>query len=140
MRPNVAILSIPQVRDRTGTEPAVTAAIRKTVFLHELSHGEYYSNPDYADYCRRFWFQQLDDQLGLNEAQRELFRKFLATKNYATEIEELMINEMQAYLMFTPDAQSFNAAKLNVSELELATMRDAFRRGKPPTRLISLMQ
>jgi hypothetical protein len=47
----------------------------------------------------------------------------------------MMINEMQAYLMFTPDPSSFSARKLGVSQQELEAMRDAFRKGKPPTSL-----
>lgn len=49
--------------------------------------------------------------------------------------EELLINEMQAYLMFTHDPKSFSARKLGVPDAELQRMRDAFRRGKPPTRM-----
>ncbi|MFA7278965.1 MAG: hypothetical protein WC100_02615, partial [Sterolibacterium sp.] len=97
--------------------------------LHEMSHGEFYSNQYYATYCRRFWNDSLNDE------QREAFKKFLSSYNYTTTTDELLINEMQAYLMFTPDTASFSAKKLGVSDAELEAMRDAFRKGKPPTKL-----
>jgi hypothetical protein len=42
---------------------------------------------------------------------------------------------MHAYLMFTPDAGSFSAARLGIPESELAAMRAAFLKGRPPVRL-----
>ena len=60
---------------------------------------------------------------------------FLSNFNYAVTNDELLINEMQAYLMFTPDPKSFSASKLGVSEGELQQMRSTFKRGSPPIRL-----
>jgi hypothetical protein len=71
----------------------------------------------------------------MTENQRELFKRFLANFNYAVNNEELLINEMQAYLMFTPDPKSFSARKLGVSDAELQSLRETFRRGSPPIRL-----
>lgn len=129
MRPEVVVLAVPQVQDRKPGEPMITEGARYAILMHEIAHGEYYSNTHYAKYCQRFWYETL------TENQRELFKKFLAGFNYAVANEELLINESQAYLMFTHDTKSFSAAKLGVSEAELHGMRDAFRRGRPPTRL-----
>ncbi|MDD5176408.1 MAG: hypothetical protein PHQ05_08320 [Sterolibacterium sp.] len=129
LKPGVVILSFPQTQEKRETEPRVTEGARYAILLHELSHGEFYSNTYYATYCRRFWNDSLSD------SQREAFKKFLSNYNYSTSGEELLINEMQAYLMFTPDTASFSAKKLGVSEVELEAMRDAFRKGKPPTKL-----
>lgn len=129
MKPDVVVLSIPQVQSRKPGEPMITEDARYVIFTHELAHGEYYSNSHYAKYCQRFWAETL------TENQREAFKKFLASSNYAVDDEELLKNEMQAYLMFTHDPRSFSARKLGVSEAELQGMRDAFRRGKPPTRM-----
>lgn len=129
LKPNVVLLSIPQVQEKRATEPRVSEGARYAILLHEMSHGEFYANAYYATYCRRFWNDSL------NDSQRDAFKKFLSSYNYATTADELLINEMQAYLMFTPDAASFSAKKLGVSEAELEAMRDAFRKGKPPTKL-----
>lgn len=129
MRPDVVVLAVPQTQDRKAGEPMVSAGARYAILLHELAHGEYYSNMHYAKFCQRFWYETLTDN------QRESFKRFLANFNYAVNNEELLINEMQAYLMFTPDPKSFSARKLGVSDAELQSMREAFRRGSPPTHL-----
>ena len=129
MRPDVVVLAVPQTQDRKAGEPMVSPGARYAILLHELAHGEYYSNTHYMKFCQRFWYETL------TENQRESFKRFLANFNYAVNNEELLINEMQAYLMFTPDPKSFSARKLGVSESELQSMREAFRRGSPPTQL-----
>lgn len=129
VEPNNVILSIPQTQEKSAGEPLINATARYAILLHEMAHGEYYTNQYYTQYCRRFWQESLSD------AQREAFKAFLAKYGYATGFEELMINEMQAYLMFTPDPSSFSARKLGVAEKELEAMREAFRKGKPPTSL-----
>lgn len=129
MQPDVVVLAVPQTQDRKPGEPMVSTGARYAILLHELAHGEYYSNKHYAKFCQRFWAETLTDN------QRESFKRFLANFNYAVNNEELLINEMQAYLIFTPDPKSFSARKLGVSEAELQSMREAFRRGSPPTQL-----
>jgi hypothetical protein len=129
LKPDVVILSIPQVQDKKQDEPMVSPGARYAILLHEMGHAEYYSNPHYAKYCQRFWSETLTEQ------QRELFKKFLRGYNYSVDNEDLVINEMQAYLMFTPDPKSFSAKKLGVSEAELESIRSGFRKGKPPIRL-----
>ncbi len=129
VEPNNVILSIPQTQEKSAGEPLINATARYAILLHEMAHGEYYTNPYYTQYCRRFW------QESLTEPQREAFKAFLGKYGYATGFEELMINETQAYLMFTPDPASFSARKLGVPVQEVEAMRDAFRKGKPPTSL-----
>lgn len=129
VQPNNVILSIPQTQDKSAGEPLINATARYAILLHEMAHGEFYTNPYYTQYCQRFWQESLTD------AQREIFKSFLGKYNYATGYEMLVINETQAYLMFTPDPASFSARKLGVTEQELEAMRNAFRKGKPPTTL-----
>lgn len=129
MKPDLVILSIPQVQDKKPNEPMITKGARYAILLHEMAHGEYYTNSHYAKFCQRFWSETLTEQ------QRETFKAFLGKFNYGLGNEDLLVNEMQAYLLFTPDPKSFSARRLGVSEAELESMREAFRRGKPPTRL-----
>ena len=129
MRPDVVLLSIPQPQPRQASEPVVTVGARHAILLHELAHGEYYTNSHYQKFCQRFWYETL------TEGQREAFKRFLSNFNYAVTNDELLINEMQAYLMFTPDPKSFSASKLGVSEAELQQLRSTFKRGSPPIRL-----
>jgi hypothetical protein len=129
MKPDMVVLSVPQVQDRKPNEPMITKGARYAILLHEMAHAEYYTNPHYAKFCQRFWAETL------TELQREAFKAFLSKFNYGMGYDDLLINEMQAYLLFTPDPKSFSAKKLGVSEAELQAMRDSFRRAKPPTRL-----
>lgn len=131
MKPDVVLLAVPQTQARKTNEPMVSDGARYAILLHELAHAEYYTNPHYAKFCQRYWYETL------TEDQRELFKRFLANFNYSVNNEELLINEMQAYLMFTPDSKSFSARKLGVSDEMLQSMRDAFRRGSPPIRLLA---
>ncbi len=129
IRPDAVILSIPQIQDKRDNEPMVSELARRAIFTHEISHGEFYANQYYANFCRNFWRNKL------SEEQRQVFRNFLSKYNYSVNQEELMINEMQAYLMFTPDPNSFSAAKLGIKDAELEAMRNMFRKERPPTRL-----
>ena len=129
LKPNVVILSIPQVQDVRDSEPKISSKNRFAILSHEMAHAEYFTNPFYAAYCRQFWNDVLVDE------QRAAFVQFLNNNNYRAKNDELLINEMQAYLMFTPDEASFSAKKLGVKIEELESMRAAFRKGRPPTRL-----
>lgn len=129
VQPNNVILSVPQTQEKSAGEPLINATARYAILLHEMAHGEYYTNPYYEQYCQRFW------QESLSEAQRQAFKTFLGKYNYSMGSDALLVNEMQAYLMFTPDPSSFSARKLGVTGPELEAMREAFRKGKPPTKL-----
>jgi hypothetical protein len=129
LKPDMVLVTVPQTREKGDGEPQINDLARRAILTHELSHGEFYSNAYYANYCRKFWVETLTDN------QREAFTKFLSKYNYSVNQDELLVNEMQAYLMFTPDPNAFSAAKLGITEAELASIRAAFRKGRPPTKL-----
>lgn len=101
---------------------------RESVLRHELSHGEFFTNAQYRAYCWDFWHQRL------SERERKLVRKYLAGLHYNPGDEELMVNEMQATLMHTPDERAFSAPALGVSAAELNSLRAQFRRDDPVSR------
>lgn len=126
------ILSLPQVQVQNvaeGKSLRITERARETILRHELSHGEYYANPQYADYCRRFWYTVLGD------GERQIFRKFLGARSYDTRNEEMMINESQAYLMHTPDPAAFNPQRSGFTQAQIDRMRQQFLEGRPPSAL-----
>lgn len=129
MKPDVVIIAVPQTREKGGGEPQINDLARRAILTHEISHGEFYANPYYANYCRKFWAETLTDN------QRAIFTKFLSKYNYAVNQDELLVNEMQAYLIFTPDPNAFSADKLGITETELESIRRSFRQGRPPTKL-----
>ena len=110
---------------RVAIDPAVRAAILR----HELSHGEFFTNPAFAAHVARWWRERL------SEPERAAFRRFLAADGYDPAIEDVMMNEAMAYLMHTPDPRFFGAAALGVSAEALEDMRRRFREGLPETWL-----
>ncbi len=121
--PRAVVLSLPQQGPGSPGSPAVSELARRTILSHEVSHGEFYTNPGYASFCRQFWRETM------TEKQRAAFRKFLASNSYNPENEEMMINEGQAYLMYTPDPRAFNPKLVGLTDHEIAELRQKFRSG-----------
>ena len=133
LKPQAVILSIPQeTTDNTGGGGQVTPLARKTILMHEISHAEYYTNPLYANYCRQFWRNTM------TEDQRSAFRKFLSSSSYNPDNEEMMVNETQAYLLYTPDQRAFNARLVGLKEKEIESLRTKFLGGFPEAPLAEL--
>jgi hypothetical protein len=98
----------------------VDAASRTTILHHELSHGEYFTNAIYAGYVDSFWRDVL------TEGERAQFRRYLGREGYDMALEDLMMNETQAYLMHTPDRRFFDPAQLAIAPVRLAALRATF--------------
>ena len=110
---------------RTPMDEGVDAIRRESILRHELSHGAYLTDAAYREHCRRYWRHEL------GEADRRLFRRFLASRQYDASNEELMIDEMQAFLVHTPDERAFDAKSLGVGARRLQELRARFRAGLP---------
>ena len=117
-----ALISIPQV----GADQHVTRSARATILHHELSHGEYFTNPGYAAFVHRFWTQTLA------AVERERIRRHLHSLGYDSSLEEVMENEAQAYLMFTDSADFFTPEMIGMSRTRLADLRSGFFHAMPP--------
>ncbi len=120
-----ALISLPRLAPHAGLD----AAARATILRHELSHGFYFTDPDYAAYSLRFWQQTLTAR------ERALFTSYLAKDGYDPGLPDLMVNEMQAYLMHTADPRFFTAAAVGLTETRLAALRVLFLTGMPPSWL-----
>ncbi len=114
-----ALISVP----RTGA--AITEPMRAAMLHHELSHGEFFSDPHYASYVEGFWLH------AMTEAERVAVRKFLGSMGYDTGDETLMYNEMQAYLMFTYDPHFFLPSNVNMTPERRLQLQTAFHAGMP---------
>jgi hypothetical protein len=123
--PRAVVLSLPQESTGSPGSPPVSELARRTILSHEIAHGEYYTNPSYASYCRQFWRDTMTEQ------QRANFRKFLSSNGYNSDNEEMMINEGQAYLMYTPDQRAFNPKLVGMTDKEVGELRKKFRDGYP---------
>jgi hypothetical protein len=113
----------------TRTNETITEATRATILHHELSHGEFFSDPDYARYVHGFWLTEMTDD------ERKTFRQFLGSMDYDVHLEELMYNEMQAYLMFTYDPRFFLPANVNMKPERRVELQVAFLKNMPESWL-----
>jgi len=132
--PEVAVVTTVQPQSDDPATPqneTIDVALRTTILRHEVSHGEFFTNEAYRRYCEWFW------RARLSEGERTLFRAMLSKSGYNEDDETLMINEMQAHLMHTPDPRAFSARRLCVSEAELADLQQRFMAGNPPTFLLA---
>jgi len=118
-----ALISVP----RTG--PTITETMRAAMLHHELAHGEFFSNPHYASYVHGFWLN------AMTETERAAVRHFLGTMDYDTDNEELMYNEMQAYMMFTYDQRFFLPSNVNMTAERRRQLQTEFLRGMPDSWL-----
>jgi len=109
----------------TDTESKIDQRFRATILHHELSHGEFFTNPQYADWVREFWHD------ALKPYERSMFNQFLATQQYDNALDDLMANETQAYLMFTPDSRFFRPDLVGMDATDIAGLRNRFRSGMP---------
>ncbi len=131
--PDQALVSVVQLQADDPATPAdetVDPGLRATILRHELSHGIFFTDRAYREYCERFWRQAMSNR------ERELFRAFLSSAGYDPANEPVMINEAQAFLMHTPDARSFSAAHLGVTEAALTNLRRRFAKDAPPSARI----
>jgi hypothetical protein len=110
---------------REGADPDITASARAAILHHELSHGAFFVDPAYAEYTRNFW------RTALTAAEREAVTRFLAGEDYDSADDTLMVNEMQAYTMFTDDPHFFLPANFGMSAARRAALRAVFRRDLP---------
>jgi hypothetical protein len=116
-----ALISIPPEAHEQQIDPQS----RATILHHELSHGVFFTDPTYAAYVRKFW------QTALGDEQRAGFRHFLGDEGYDTANEDLMLNEAQAYLIYTRDRRYFRPDRAGLTEVVAMQLREAFVRGMP---------
>lgn len=128
--PEHILISFPQASSVSGCNTcSVTQAQRETIAKHELAHAKLATDLAYQHYCEWFWSQALTPSL------RERFTRFLQARGYDPNSRELLANEAQAFLMYTPDPTMFSAQLLGVTEAELQAMRNLFESGLPPRPL-----
>ena len=129
--PEKVLVSIPKEQDdnpQTPQNESVTWLMRRIILSHELSHGEFFTNPDYARYCEEFWHHQLSD------AQRKGFIRFLSSaQHYDVHNETLLINEFQAYLVYSGTDGTFfrHDAVPDIDETEMLRLRKQFLTHSP---------
>ena len=115
---NGAIITLPAAGGDVPPE------MRAVILRHEISHGAFYTVPEYRHYVEQFWASLTPDD-------RAAFTGFLGRQGYDTSLTELMLNETQAYLIFTRDPRFFNAAAIGKTEPEVNQLRQGFIANMP---------
>ncbi len=114
-----AVVSVP------GIEERVDAPMRQAILQHEIGHGHFFADARFATHVETVWRETF------TEAERANFRAFLAREGYDPAIEEVMINETMAYLIFTPDARFFQPAHAGLTDERAERLRAALREHAP---------
>jgi hypothetical protein len=110
---NGAIITLP------AAVPPIDPHMRAVILHHEISHGAFYTIPAYAAYATNFW-------TSLSPQDQAAFTGFLGRQGYDTSNTELMLNETQAYLIFTRDPLFFNAAAVGMTKAHVAALRASY--------------
>jgi hypothetical protein len=108
-----AIITLP------AATPPIDQHMRAVILHHEISHGAFYTIPAYASYATNFWNS-------LTPQDRAAFTNFLGREGYDTNDTTLMLNETQAYLIFTRDPIFFNASAVNMTPAQIDTLRAGY--------------
>lgn len=116
-----ALVSVPHA----GVEPWLDMRARAAMLRHELSHGEFFTVPDYAAHVWRFWREML------TETERGRFRAILGAASYDPTLEDVMANEAHAFLFHTADDRFFSPAAAGFTPERVAALRAAFIAGMP---------
>ncbi len=115
------LISLPAV----GADERVTVAARNAILAHELSHGAWFSDPAYAAYAHGFF------HTALKPSEQAEFRAFLGREGYNAADAQLVENETQAYLVFTPDPLFFTPAQVGMTPERRTELRLGFLHGMP---------
>jgi hypothetical protein len=115
----IAILSV------AAPGAQIDESARASILRHELGHGWFATRPAYAEHVREAW------KSDFSEAERAAFRAFLAREGYDTTDDRLMMDEAQAYLLFTPDPRFFNPGHVRLPEERVARLRALLRENAP---------
>jgi hypothetical protein len=125
--PERVVVSVPQVSSVSGCAAcSVSAAQRAVILQHELAHARFATDTVYQSYVLWFWSN------AMSLVQRDKFQRFFRTRGYDPTIRELCANEMQAFLMHTPDPRMFSPADVGMTDSEIAELRRRFQDGLAP--------
>jgi hypothetical protein len=114
-----AVISVP------GLEERVDEAMRRAILQHEIGHGHFFTDARFAEHVGRVWREVF------TEGERAAFRAFLEREGYDPGIEEVMMNEAMAYLLFTPDPRFFRPSHAGLTDARAEALRAKLQEGAP---------
>lgn len=118
--PELAVVTL-AAASATPSPHHVSPFERLATLRHELSHGEYFTNPHYRAYCQRFWTAR-------SESERTAIVRGLTQLGYDPASPDLMANELQAFL-WEPQAGGWIDLWLRKVGGSLIALRETFLAG-----------
>jgi hypothetical protein len=110
-----------------GAVGAIVALAPDQPLSHALANAAYFVSPAYAVYAQHFFH----DTLTLPEQTR--FTRFLAARGYDTDLTDLVVNETQSLLCFTP---AFDPTAIGLTPSQIQSLRTRFLQKIPLAWLI----
>jgi hypothetical protein len=103
----------------TGSD-AIDAPLRAAILDHELGHWQFFSDAAYARACRTFWWNDLALQ------ERVALTQQLTRLGYDAR-DEIIVDELQAYLLHTPEKYQPFVDVQGANRMSIAQVRERLK-------------
>lgn len=124
--PEKIVISAPQVSKIEGCANCTITPLKRDLILrHELAHARFITDQVYRNYVWWFWHNILTSQ------QRVDISKYLRSLGYDLGAPDMLINEMQAFLIHTPESEYFSSRAAGMSGKQMTELHAAFKKHFP---------
>ncbi len=124
--PEKIVISAPQVSKIEGcANCTITPMKRDLILRHELAHARFITDQVYRNYVWWFWHNILTSQ------QRVDISKYLRSLGYDLGAPDMLINEMQAFLIHTPESEYFSSRAAGLAGKQMAELHASFKKHYP---------
>jgi hypothetical protein len=126
LAPEKIVISAPQVSKIEGCANCTITPLKRDLILrHELAHARFITDQVYRNYVWWFWHNILTSQ------QRVDISKYLRSLGYDLGAPDMLINEMQAFLIHTPESEYFSSRAAGLPGKQLNEVQAAFKKHFP---------
>lgn len=126
VEPEQIVISAPQVSTVDGCPACViTQSRRELILRHELAHARFVTDQVYRNYVWWFWHNVM------TASQRSSVSKYLQALGYDLNAPDLLVNEMQAFLIHTPESEYFSSRAAGFTQSQFTGLHAAFREKYP---------
>ncbi len=119
--PEQIVISAPQPSRPLGcANCAITQAQRELILLHELAHARFITDQVYRNYVWWFWHNALSAE------QKAAITRYLKSLGYDINAPDMLVNEMQAFVLHTPESEFFSSKAAGLTSDQLGYLRASF--------------
>lgn len=124
--PEKIVISVPQVSKVEGcANCTITPLKRDLISRHEFAHARFITDQIYRHYVWWFWHNILTSQ------QRTDVSKYLRSLGYDLSAPDMLVNEMQAFLIHTPESEFFSSRGAGLTAKQMAALQADFKKYYP---------